>query len=39
MKQIPNFGAPTDSSLTISGNVTDAKMVGDKIDKIALEGD
>ena len=35
MGQIPNFGVPLpDSSLTISGKAADAKVVGDKIDKI-----
>ena len=35
MGQIPNFGAPPDSSLTVSGKAADAKVVGDKIDLLS----
>ena len=34
MGQIPNFGAPRQYSLTVSGKAVDAKAVGDKINTI-----
>lgn len=34
MGQIPNFGAPPDSSLTVSDKAADAKVVSDKINII-----
>lgn len=34
MGQIPNFGAPRQYSLTVSGKAADAKAVGDKINTI-----
>ena len=34
MGRIPNFGAPRQYSLTVSGKAADAKAVGDKINTI-----